>query len=247
MGYIYLITNKINKKQYVGQTLCADIETRWKQHKKANKASLGRYLLAAYKKYGIENFNFKIICICFDEDCNRFEEEYIKSINTLSPNGYNLKAGGKNSKHHPDTLKKMSESLKGRAGNVMTPELRKKLSECHKGEKNGNFGKPMSEEQKNKIRQTILNKNNKEESNKNNKEELNKKISDGVKKWLEKNPNKINRKKVGKYDKEDKLIEVYKSTLEAGKENNIHHSVIGKVCRGVKSYKTAAGFVWKFL
>ena len=32
MGYIYMVENKVNGKKYVGQTKCADIETRWKQH-----------------------------------------------------------------------------------------------------------------------------------------------------------------------------------------------------------------------
>ena len=78
MGYIYLITNIVNKKQYVGQTQREDIQTRWNAHKKSDSKSCGSYLLRAYKKYKIENFKFQIICICFDEDCNRFEEEYIK-------------------------------------------------------------------------------------------------------------------------------------------------------------------------
>ena len=78
MGYIYLITNKINGQQYVGQTIREDIETRWKQHRETHKNAIGRYLYSAYKKYGIENFKFQIICVCFDEDCNKIEKEYIK-------------------------------------------------------------------------------------------------------------------------------------------------------------------------
>ena len=33
MGYIYSITNKINNKKYIGQTINKDVEYRWKQHK----------------------------------------------------------------------------------------------------------------------------------------------------------------------------------------------------------------------
>lgn len=33
MGYIYLIENKLNNKQYIGQTQQLDINKRWKQHK----------------------------------------------------------------------------------------------------------------------------------------------------------------------------------------------------------------------
>jgi group I intron endonuclease len=154
MGYIYLITNIVNKKQYVGQTQREDIQTRWNAHKTCDSKSCGTYLLRAYNKYKIENFKFQIICICFDEDCNRFEEEYIKKFNTLSPNGYNLKEGGKNSKHHPDTIKKLSEMNKGKNNprygkkltqeekdSLWTPEFRIKRRLENLGEKNPNFGK----------------------------------------------------------------------------------------------------------
>ena len=81
MGYIYLVTNMKTRKQYVGQTICKDVERRWRQHKKCDGKTIGRYLSAAYNKYGIENFKFQIICICFDEDCNNFEQEYINKYN----------------------------------------------------------------------------------------------------------------------------------------------------------------------
>lgn len=104
MGYIYLITNTLNAKKYVGQTQQKDIKSRWSKHKTAlNGCPL---LTNAIKKYGFINFKFKIICICFDEDCNKYEEEYIKKFNSLAPNGYNLMTGRGNSKHNPDTIKK---------------------------------------------------------------------------------------------------------------------------------------------
>ena len=84
MGYIYLITNSINNKQYIGQSISIDINTRWKQYKKLDKSSIGRVLYNAFIKYGINNFKFQIICICFDNDCNNFEKEYIKIYNTIS-------------------------------------------------------------------------------------------------------------------------------------------------------------------
>ena len=106
MGYIYLITNIETKKQYVGQTVCKDVERRWAQHKWPSNRNLGTYLSNAFKKYGIDNFKFQIICICFDEDCNRFEQEYIIKFSTLSPNGYNIESGGNNHVCHEDTKKK---------------------------------------------------------------------------------------------------------------------------------------------
>ena len=236
MGYIYLITNTVTKKQYVGQTICQDIERRWKQHKSVDHNSIGRYLLAAYKKYGIDNFKFQIICICFDEDCNIYEEQYINKFNTLVPNGYNLREGGKNSKQHPETSKLISDRLRGRRLTPITDEIRIKISDSLKGYKNPNYGKKITEERKEKLREGI--KKLWSERKKNNYD-----VKNNIKGLF----NGVNKKAVGKYDDNNNLIEEYESTVDAGLKNNIHHSVISKVCRGVKYYIRAGGFIWKFI
>ena len=82
MGYIYLITNKIDGKKYIGQTVEKDINNRWKCHLK--KSSNCRYLKYAFEKYGKENFKFQIVVICFDKDLDLYEEEYMKRFNTCS-------------------------------------------------------------------------------------------------------------------------------------------------------------------
>ena len=145
MGYIYLITNIETKKQYVGQTVCKDVERRWAQHKWPSNRNLGTYLSNAFKKYGIDNFKFQIICICFDEDCNRFEQEYIIKFSTLSPNGYNIESGGNNHVCHEDTKKKLSEINKGKNnpqfGKKWTKELKEKRQKETIGDKNPNYGR----------------------------------------------------------------------------------------------------------
>jgi group I intron endonuclease len=243
MGYIYLITNKINGKQYVGQTQCEDIWTRWKQHMKIDSCSLGRYIANAYKKYGIENFDFKIICVCFDENCDDYEDEYVKKFNTIVPNGYNLRGGGGNrGKHHPETLKLMSEKLKGRIWTPMTDEIRKKISEALKGEKNPNFGKPISQEQKQKISDT--------------RKRL---YGKGGEKKLDfqMNPNSIanlqigrrmNSRMVGQYTLEGTLIATYNSINEAATAVNGHFGNVSAVCNPKRpSSKTYKGFIWKYI
>ena len=55
-GYIYKITNLVNGKSYVGQTI-RTIEERWKQHIKDSKGNKDDfYLHRAIRKYGKENF-----------------------------------------------------------------------------------------------------------------------------------------------------------------------------------------------
>jgi len=251
MGYIYLITNTINKKQYIGQTKRADIEERWRYHKKCSDATIGRYLLAAYKKYGVDKFKFQIICICFNEDCDKYEEEYIKKFNTLSPNGYNLKSGGHFSKHHPDTKIKMSESVK----NSWTEERKKQFSERFSGENAPNYGKKISEEQKEKLRQA-----HKKYWESMNKEEYDKVCEERKSRIHGKTPSlKViealqkgreiikNNKPIGKYDENNNLLESYQSISEASRTTGICHSTISKVCLKKGHYKTAGGFVWKYI
>ena len=150
MGYIYLITNKIDGKKYVGQTIGKDIYERWKGHLK--KSSNCRYLKHALEKYGKDNF--KIICICFDENCNNYEQEYMIKFNTLVPNGYNLRQAGNNGFHNEETKKKIGESIKSYYTNL--PENEKKaIYDKQRGQKNHNFGKKMSEEQRQQMIKNI--------------------------------------------------------------------------------------------
>lgn len=242
MGYIYLITNTINGMKYVGQTRCADIETRWKCHKSCSKYSIGRFLLNAYEKYGIDNFKFQIICICFDEDCDKYEIEYINKFNTLSPNGYNLKTGGSYYKHHPDTLKIMSEKIKA----IWTPEHRinisNKIKEYHKNNK-----KIINDEYKKKIGEGVRNYWNgitKEEKDIIiSKRKFNNRATKNRSKPIISN----NRRKVCKYNMSGELLETYDSITEASNKHNISHSTIYRVCQNKPSCKTAAGFIWKYV
>ena len=80
MGYIYTITNKTDNKTYVGQTI-RDLEARWRDHLK--KRSNCRYLSSALKKYGIDNFVFKLVCITFDNLLDDMEIKYIEKYNIV--------------------------------------------------------------------------------------------------------------------------------------------------------------------
>ena len=147
MGYIYRIINKITNQNYIGQTT-QDLYERWRQHKQ--KKSNCRYLKSAFNKYGIENFDFKLICIGFDDNLNDLEIYYIKKYNCIVPNGYNLRSGGNNGgKHNEETKKKISETLKNRIDIVRSKSQ---------------LGKPHTEEVKNKISKALTGIKRKQES-----------------------------------------------------------------------------------
>lgn len=88
-GYIYLTTNIINGKIYVGQPIAAQYEP--------NKyIGSGLVLLRAIEKYGKQNFKNELLCECFSrEELNQQEIEYIKLYNSADPAiGYNISSGG---------------------------------------------------------------------------------------------------------------------------------------------------------
>ena len=238
MGYIYVVQNKINNKKYIGQSQQKDINNRWNSHKNLKHKTVGQILLNAYKKYGIENFTYKIICICFDEDTNKYEKEYIKKNNTIYPNGYNLLEGGDNYKHNEYTKKLISEKLKGeknpRFGKKKSIEEIIKISEKLKGENNINFGKKFTEEE---IQKRL-------DKYKNN-PEIREKISNSLVKFYKsnKNINKNHCKRVEQYDLNGNLINEFYSISEAARSINIDRTFLSRTCNKVKY--TAGGFIWK--
>lgn len=246
MGYIYLVTNIITGKRYIGQSKCIDIETRWASHRKMLKDSIGRYLLSAYHKYGIKNFKFQIICICFDESCNLLEEEYIKKFNTLVPNGYNLKTGGKSSRHSEETKQLISKRLRER----VTDEIRLEMRERAKNNPIFSYLKVYTNEEK------VLISEKQKKYWKELSDEDKKKISDERKSRLItsekvrqslKMGSTANRKKVAKYDIDNNLVKIYDTITDAAKDTNISHSSISKVCLEKPKYKTAGGYLWKYI
>lgn len=88
---IYKITNNINNKAYIGQSI--NIEERWKKHKWHTKKQSHYPLYRAFSNYGLENFTFEILEQCHADQLNDREIYWIDHYNTYY-NGYNLTLGG---------------------------------------------------------------------------------------------------------------------------------------------------------
>ena len=140
---IYKITNKLNGKVYIGQSI--DIDTRWRQHCNAKDDML---IHKSIQKYGAENFSFEVLLECPAEMLNDWERDMIALYDCISPNGYNLTEGGGGCKCSEETRLKMSEAKKGKPswnkGIPCSKEHKRKISEARKGI-------PLSEETKIKI------------------------------------------------------------------------------------------------
>jgi group I intron endonuclease len=144
MGHIYMLKNKINGKVYIGQTI-RPIHKRLEEHR-TGRSKRCRAIYNAIQKYGWENFE-KDWYGCPDEDLNFEEDLLVSEMETLAPEGYNLKeGGGSNGKLSEETKQRISEAKQN-----MSEETRRKMSEATRGDKNHNYGKTKSEETKQKM------------------------------------------------------------------------------------------------
>lgn len=101
MAFIYIITNQINGKQYVGKTT-RTIYQRFNEHiyaSKMKKYNMQYPLYKAIKKYGIENFSIKQLEECPVEKATDKEKYWIEKFNTYN-NGYNATLGGEGLHHY---------------------------------------------------------------------------------------------------------------------------------------------------
>jgi group I intron endonuclease len=138
---IYIFTNKISHKVYVGETL--NMARRMKRYKSPeNNRPFERALL----KYGLDGFHIDINYLpnFKKDDLLDLEDLLIKKFKCLAiEHGYNIASRGKNTSGH-----KLSEETKLR------------MSQCKTGIKNPNYGKPLSEETKAKMSIAFSGKNN---------------------------------------------------------------------------------------
>ena len=92
---IYKIENLINHKIYIGQSI--NIERRWKDEKRLafdpQDESYNYPLSRAFRKYGLDNFNFEIIEECSVDILSQRERYWINYYNSFF-DGYNQTLGG---------------------------------------------------------------------------------------------------------------------------------------------------------
>ena len=95
MGYIYKITNTLNDKVYIGQTI-KTVQKRFTQHKNnSNKEYFSQIVLyKAFNKYGIENFICEEIEEVPNDKLDEREKYWIEYYDSYF-NGYNSTLGGR--------------------------------------------------------------------------------------------------------------------------------------------------------
>ena len=165
-GKIYLITNLVNGKQYVGQTTFS-LRVRFQRHlnNARHPGKKDAYFYRALRKYGKHNFEISLLCSCGSKsELDLMEDLYIALYDTLNSEvGYNCRRGGANGKFSEESKKRCSESKKGLKyrprkvasprgadhpsfGRKATPESRQKMSDSRKGDKSYKYRKDVSTE-----------------------------------------------------------------------------------------------------
>jgi len=90
MKGIYKITNNLNGKVYIGQSV--DIEKRWKQHLYAVSHGHKTLLYVAMRRSGVENWSFEVVEETEDLDIR--EVYWIEWYKHHGKGVYNWKLGG---------------------------------------------------------------------------------------------------------------------------------------------------------
>ena len=261
VGYIYLITDTTNGKQYTGKH-----HYHIEGQLDPSYHGSGVIIKNIYKKRP-ETLKEEYIKTCYSEEemCSD-EQYYIEVFDTLWPNGYNLTEGGDGGIKCEEVRKKISETLKskilgdkhpmfgkhhseeskrkiseGNKGKTMSEEARKKISE-------GNKGKTMSEEERKKISES----NSGEKHHmfgKHHSEESKRKISESL--IGEKNPmygkyhseelKQKRSKKVLQFTLDGKFVREWPSIKECSR-NGFSQGNISDCCQGKR--KSHKGFKW---
>lgn len=92
---IYKITNKLDGRVYIGQSI--DIKSRINDHfyKNFKDEDLHGKLDKDIRKIGVKNFKWEVLKECSREELNQYEKEYISLYNSNDPlKGYNITGGG---------------------------------------------------------------------------------------------------------------------------------------------------------
>lgn len=268
---VYIHTNKINGKMYVGQTIYGDDPNkRWKNGTAYRNSP---HFWNAIQKHGWDNFEHEVVASHLTlSEANHFEELLIAILNTMDPDvGYNAKSGGENNILSEETKKRIGDAHRGiplsdetkkklseiRKGRILSEEHKRKLSAAQKGKNK----KPLSEEHKKHLSEAQKGKTVSEETRRKISEsergktvstETRKKLSEAQKgkKASEETKRKLReiqayrKKPINQYDKNGNLIQRWDSMRDAAYALNINEQNISACCRHV--LKTAYGFVWEY-
>ena len=232
--YVYMHTNKINNKKYIGITCLDRYWDRWRSDGSGYK---NQVFGKAIKKYGWDNFNHEILKkVKTEAEAFELEKYYIKKYNSTNKDyGYNISIGGDSSNSGIYNLPSMSVpvyqyDLNGNFlaeyPSMMEAERQTGINNsaicaCCKGTHNYTKNFIWSYEKHEKI------------------------DSVDPKQLRYELITKNQEKNVYQYDLNGNFIQSYKSLAEASKITNIDFKLISKCCLDDK-IRQAYGYIWSY-
>lgn len=237
---IYKITNSINNKIYIGQTI-RSLNKRISEYKyeHLNSLSYNDYLFRSFHKYGFNNFKFEIIDTASTiNELNEKEILWISFYNSTNKMiGYNILYGGNNSIKPNETKEKMSMAHKGtkQSSNWINNRISKAGSYDAK-----KYGRIKTNDEKQHLSINAARYWNGKSRDNKTKERISK-----TKKLQNIAP--PNSKKVEKYNIHNgDVLGIYRSTCEAAKFNtDLSQSTISRYCNGQQPKNKDIG--WRFV
>lgn len=212
MYIIYLLTNKVNSKVYIGVT--NNYTKRMREH----RGTYNNYLISkAIKKHGWNNFNSQILLETEDAEFayEVAESSFIQQYQSNNPEkGYNLTEGGQGTLGFSPTLETRQRMREKKLGKKLTPEHIQKISESA-------LGRTFTKETKNKISNKL----------KGNKNFQGKTFTDEVKQILSEHK----AKDWQLFSPNNEIINIH-NMRKFCIDNNLHHSAITRVLQGKQSH-----------
>jgi group I intron endonuclease len=156
---IYLVTNKVTGKQYVGLTKQI-MQRRWRGHVQAARYGVQTALYSAIRKYGDDAFLIEVIASCIDRSSSGIvESAAIVQFGTKSPQGYNLTDGGEGVRGLPREIVERTALInRGRKHSLEVRRLiglasigRKMTDAGRQAISAARLGKPLSDEHRAKL------------------------------------------------------------------------------------------------
>ena len=160
----------LDGKAYVGQTTQA-FKTRRDAHYRNCVRSVkrrGRYFAKALLKHGKDNFVWTVLSFHSNQnELDKAEEYWVDFLNTLVPNGYNLKAGGGGRGKHSQALieinrqlqlgkKRTLETIENNRAAQLIAQNKPEVVEKKRASMKGKNRRHLTEKEKEQRRQTML-------------------------------------------------------------------------------------------
>ena len=239
---IYMIRNTVNNRVYIGQSI--DVKMRIWHHKDRLKRNVTENwpLQEDWNKYGEEAFEFIILEECDKSMLDELERKYIQIYKSVyEEGGYNLENGGISGfKSSPTSVRKMTDSLKGRFAGENNPmygrhiphteEWKQWASERFSGKGNPMYGVHLTISEERKKEMSIQN--------------------SGTgnpfygKRHSEETKQKIREKRIKRAVRCVETGIVYESSAEADRQTGIDS---GSICRSCKIGVKAGNYHWEYV